>query len=292
MKKTCCILPLTASLLAAGLLLTGCGGSESGVMTNESSNSQMSSGGTDASGTEDGNASNGDADNENTDNSNIGNNTNTETDLDFETPTQTGPDDQSEFEANYRATFKATWSAATHPQNFPADPHFSPLTGAVHSEQSNFWEVGQIASPGIEIMAESGSPVTLLAEIQSVIDEGRALSTITGDGVPESPGEVSVDFLVNRDNPLVSLVSMLAPSPDWFIGINSLPLLDQNGDFVLSMTIDLKLYDSGTDGGMRYDSPDQDTNPKSPIDTVNAFPLDVNFTDGEPFVGQLVIEQI
>ena len=27
--------------------------------------------------------------------------------------------------ARYRVTFQATWSAATHPTNFPGNPHFS-----------------------------------------------------------------------------------------------------------------------------------------------------------------------
>ena len=220
--------------------------------------------------------------------------TDNEASTDSETGGDTGGDTGAPvaaFEAEYRATFVATWSADTHPINFPGNPHFSPLTGAVHSEQSVFWEMGQNATDGIELMAETGATSILLTEVQSVVDEGRALSSIEGGGVGESPGSTSVEFTVNRDYPLVTLVSMLAPSPDWFIGVNSLQMIDENGDFRPLITIDLNLYDSGTDGGTRYTSADADI-PRSPIDLVNSFPLDSDFQGGQPFVGQLTLELI
>jgi len=69
----------------------------------------------------------------------------------------TGTDTEAtggEFEAVYMARFVSIWSEETHPTNFPPDPHFSPLTGAVHNEQVVIWQPGQIASDGIEEMAE------------------------------------------------------------------------------------------------------------------------------------------
>ena len=39
-------------------------------------------------------------------------------------------------DARYRVTFQATWSAETHPTNFPANPHFSGLVGATHNENT------------------------------------------------------------------------------------------------------------------------------------------------------------
>jgi len=69
----------------------------------------------------------------------------------------TGTDTEAtggEFEAVYMARFVSIWSEETHPTNFPPDPHFSPLTGAVHNEQVVIWQPGQIASDGIEEMAD------------------------------------------------------------------------------------------------------------------------------------------
>ena len=203
-----------------------------------------------------------------------------------------GADVVTEFEAMYRATFEASWSVNTHPLNFPSDPHFSPLTGAVHSAQAVLWSRGDIASPGIEVMAETGGTSLLLSEIQSVIDEGRALSSVEGGGISTSPGSTSVEFLIDRSNSRITLVSMLAPSPDWFIGVNGLELIGADNEFISGVTVDLRLYDSGTDTGARFDSADEDTVPKSPIDLVSSDASDSNFLNGEPVVGRLIIEKM
>ena len=203
----------------------------------------------------------------------------------------TTPAAEQEYEAVYLARFVSTWSADTHPVNFPDNPHFSPLTGAAHSEQAVFWQRGQNATDGIEQMAETGGTTMLLDEIQLAIDEGRALSTIQGGGIALSPGATEVEFRVKRDYPLVTLVSMLAPSPDWFIGIHDQSMLDQNGDYLESLTVELNLYDSGTDAGVRYDSADEDS-PRSPIALVNSFPSDSDFIEGQPSVGRLIITRV
>ena len=73
-------------------------------------------------------------------------------------------------DARYRVTFQATWSAETHPTNFPANPHFSGLVGATHNENNRIWQRGKLASDGIELMAETGGKSQLLAEIDALIE--------------------------------------------------------------------------------------------------------------------------
>ncbi len=272
----------TAGLLATTLVLGGCGSDSTTLVAGPSA---------DNTGT-DGDMQSSNEGGMDTDSTGDGTDTGTDAGGDTDNSNPDSASQNNEFEARYRATFNSTWSAATHPTNFPDNPHFSPLTGAVHSEQSRVWELGQIASDGIEEMAESGGTGILKTELQSIIDEGRALSLIEGGGIANSPGSVSVEFTINRDNSLVTLVSMMAPSPDWFIGVNGLPLIDQNGDFVSSITIDARLYDSGTDSGTRYTSADEDTSPRSPISLVSSFPPESDFMDGAPFAGQLVVEKI
>ena len=51
--------------------------------------------------------------------------------------------------ATFAVTFEATWSAATHPDAFPPDPHFSRLTGATHAIDVSLWRVGSPASDGV-----------------------------------------------------------------------------------------------------------------------------------------------
>src|SRR5207249_3767355 len=54
--------------------------------------------------------------------------------------------------------------------------------------------------------------------------------------------------------------SMLAPSPDWFVGVSRLRL-HENGAWIPQIVVDLALYDAGTDGGLSYTSPNQPSTP-------------------------------
>jgi hypothetical protein len=62
---------------------------------------------------------------------------------------------------------------------------------------------------------------------------------------------------------------MVAPSPDWFVGVDSLPLYE-NGQWRPLITVDLFPYDSGTDSGVFFDSPNADTQPREPIAALGA----------------------
>lgn len=194
-------------------------------------------------------------------------------------------------QARYRLTFNATWSEASHPLNFPANPHFSGLVGAVHNEQIRFWEPAQIATPGIQRMAETGSKAVLLDEVQAAIDSGLALSQINGGGIGTSPGTTSIEFDVNRSYPQISVTSMLAPSPDWFIGLHNYSLIE-DGEFIESATIGLSLYDSGSDNGLRYTSANDAAAPLAPISTVSSEPQDAPFINGNPSVGSFTLERL
>ncbi len=203
-----------------------------------------------------------------------------------ETPVTT-----TQFAARYSLTFEADWSAQTHPANFPDDPHFSGLVGAVHNEQVIFWQPGQIASNGLEVVAESGAKTQFLDEINSVVNDGRALTPIDEGGIAESPGQRSIEFEVTADYPLVTVVSMLAPSPDWIVGVHGLSLM-QDGGFIDSATIDLELYDAGTDSGVSYGSADADTQPRGTITLVTTDPADTDFIEGLPSVGRFVFTRL
>jgi len=166
--------------------------------------------------------------------------------------------------ATYQLVFEATWSAATHPVDFPPNPHFSGLIGGTHNDQVGFWLPGALASAGIEAMAELGAKSPLDSEVQTAINAGTAGSLISGGGIPVSPGSVSVSFTVTQTHSRITVVSMIAPSPDWFVGVHDLELFE-NGEWVHSKVIALDPYDAGTDSGTNYTSPNQDTNPADPI---------------------------
>ena len=179
--------------------------------------------------------------------------------------------------ATYTVTFVSTWSAGTHPQDFPSNPHFSPLIGGTHNANVVFWEPGALASTGIKDVAELGNAGQLRDEVNDAIDAGTALNVISGGGIESSPGSVSTSFDINRSHPLVTLVTMIAPSPDWFVGVHGLNLF-RNGRWAEEVVVPMLPYDAGTDSGVTYQSADQPTTPPEPIFLIQGPPFLVGNT--------------
>ena len=179
--------------------------------------------------------------------------------------------------ARYYVTFNATWSQSTHPSNWPANPHFSGLVGGVHNSSVHFFRQGETASEGIRLMAELGQKNTMLNEVALAVTNGTAQFTLNGGSISLSPGSVLHTFSqpVSRDFPLVTLVAMIAPSPDWFVGVDSMSLVE-NGQWVTNKTVTVYGMDAGTDSGASYSSPDFVTVPRSVVTQFTDFPALVN----------------
>ena len=192
--------------------------------------------------------------------------------MDGTTPTSPTASSTPSAQARYRATFRATWSPATHPDRFPSTPHFSPLVGATHGAGVRFWAAGDIASAGIEQMAELGATSPLDSVIRNAIDAGQARSLLLGGGINPAPGEASLELTVTRESPYLTLVSMIAPSPDWFVGVSARNLFE-TGDWPAEVVIELFPYDAGTDSGGTYDARDLDTQPQEPITRIDDAPF-------------------
>ncbi len=169
----------------------------------------------------------------------------------------------------YTVRFDATWSAATHA--VPADPHFSPLIGGTHNSSATFWRDGALASDGIKDMAERGRTSPLDSEVQAAIAAGTAERILRGDGIA-SPGTTTIEFEISPAFPLVTLVTMVAPSPDWFTGVSGLNLLDGTR-WLDERTVSLIPWDAGTDSGETFTSPDRATIPREPIFRIVTPPL-------------------
>jgi len=180
----------------------------------------------------------------------------------------------SEDSAVYKLTFDAVWSMQTHPTTFPPNPHFSGLVGGTHDSSIAFWEVGALASNGMEKMAETGSKTTLIAEVNAAIGGNMAGTVISGPGMGVSPGSVNVTFTATQDFPLATVVTMIAPSPDWFVGVSGVPLF--NGEvWEDEVVVSLQPFDSGTDSGVNYTSSNLDTQPPELIFEITGFPFEV-----------------
>lgn len=175
--------------------------------------------------------------------------------------------------ATYLLTWEATWSVETHPVDFPPNPHFSGLIGGTHDVGVRFWELGGMASSGMESMSETGSKTLLTEEVNDAIATGHAERVLSGGNINPSPGVRTFQFDIPSTHPLATLVSMIAPSPDWFIGVDSLRLAE-GGVWLEEVVVELHPYDTGTDSGVSYRSNNDDTDPQEPIrDLSNEFPF-------------------
>ena len=150
--------------------------------------------------------------------------------------------------ATYTVTFTGAWTAEATPGGVPDGAHFSPLIGGVHNADVAFLEAGGQATPGIESMAERGRTATLTEEIQAA--GANALSVLRKESGPGATATDTFDAVtVTADHPRITLLSMIAPSPDWFVGVFALSLLDAEGDWIEALTVDLHPWDAGTEGG-------------------------------------------
>ena len=172
--------------------------------------------------------------------------------------------------AGYLVVFDATWHESTHA--VPPNPHFSGLIGGTHRDAVRFWDDGVLASEGIKRMAELGAQSPLDQEVIAAIAAGTAEHLLAGGNLRGSPGSTQFEFEVSRDYPLVTLVTMVAPSPDWFVGVSALSLLE-NGDWAREMEVPLVPWDAGTDSGVTFLSPDRPTQPGQPIRRITTPPL-------------------
>lgn len=174
--------------------------------------------------------------------------------------------------AQYRLTFTAFWSEETHPVDFPSNPHFSGLIGMVHNEEASLFREGEFASEGIKEMAEKGKKEPLDQEIGNLVANNKALHLISGNFLSLSPGEIKHEFEVSESHSLVSMVSMIAPSPDWFVAVTNVQLIENN-EWVDKKTVDFSVYDAGTDSGISFTSENQATNPRERISNITTPPL-------------------
>ncbi|MYH31792.1 MAG: hypothetical protein F4137_23805, partial [Acidobacteria bacterium] len=172
-------------------------------------------------------------------------------------------------EAVYSLEFEGSWTIDVTPDGVPAGAHFTRLIGAAHSDDVTFVAGGALASAGIELMAETGGTSTLKSEVQTAIDAGTALGVLEGTSSSISPtGTETMTVTVDSDNPRFTLVSMIAPSPDWFIGVSGYSA--QTTDVRWRRQIDLNLYpwDAGTEDGDGFSLSNAATSPHEAISSL------------------------
>ena len=157
---------------------------------------------------------------------------------------------------------------------------------------------GQNASAGIESTAETGSQFIFSDEVGAARADGKAEFTLAASGNASAAGTVELTFDINETFPLVTLISMVAPSPDWFVGVHDLSLFDvASGEFKQTVVVELKVYDAGSEDGQGFSLSNADTQPKQPIELLSRInPADHDFINGTgsggDFIATMTFERI
>jgi hypothetical protein len=165
----------------------------------------------------------------------------------------------------YQVSFERTWSAETHPQDFPLLAHFSPVIGATHGTRFELFPMRKTATAGLEHLCEEGKHQPLDAEIRAAIEKGAAGVLIeTPDPLRSVPGKATATFEIDDQHPMVSIAAMIAPSPDW-CAVAAGVSLQENGQWVAKKTVALEAWDMGTDSATSYRALDDDSQPRGTV---------------------------
>lgn len=170
----------------------------------------------------------------------------------------------TEATARYSVTFTARWNAADHGE-VPGGAHFTTLAGAAVNADADLWVPGELASRGLENLAELGQTSRFLAEIATKTEAGDAGESVTSSGTGAT-GTSVFELTVSRELPSFTFGSMVAPSPDWFVGLSEFPLVDDEGRWIEDTgDMGLPAWDAGTETGNQFSLNGTATNPPQTI---------------------------
>ena len=170
--------------------------------------------------------------------------------------------------AQYKVTFTGAWTNAVTPDGVPAGAHFSRLVGGIHNANLAFLESGGAASAGVEAMAEEGHVTGLRDEILAAVPDASPWRLGTTNNISPT-GSHSLTAALTTEYPRMTLVTMIAPSHDWFVGVAGLPLVDSQGRWLRSHKVNLYPWDAGTEDGTDFSlSPSVSTDPQGTIESL------------------------
>lgn len=178
----------------------------------------------------------------------------------------------------YELEFISNWSSEAH-LSLPGNAHFSPVLALSHASNFDLLPLGNVASSGLELLAETGNTAIVLDEINSFQElcSENHIGDIqqTESFFPEETGD-SLRFTIEitPEAPYLSLVTMIAPSPDWIVGVSSLKLYSPERGFydVEDLLIPLNAINAGTENGDRggnFSTRNSSTSPQENINYLN-----------------------
>ena len=125
-------------------------------------------------------------------------------------------------------------------QNLTQGIYFTPLLVVAHTPDASLFELGEAASPELQAMAEGGS-IDGLAAIGASINADAAANPAGG---LLGPGQMTSATMSTQDtNSVLSVVAMILPSNDGFVGLDNWSIPEEAGTY----TLYLNAYDAGTE---------------------------------------------
>ncbi|NXE14234.1 SPON2 protein, partial [Lophotis ruficrista] len=170
--------------------------------------------------------------------------------------------------AKYSIIFTGKWSQTAFPKQYPLyrpPAQWSSMLGVTHSSDYTMWKKNEYASNGVRDFAEKGEAWVLMKEIEEAGEKIQSVHGIfSAPAISSGIGQTNTELEVHSRHPLVSFVVRIVPSPDWFVGIDSLNLCE--GDhWMEEVSVDLFPYDAGTDSGFTFSSPNFATIPQDTV---------------------------
>jgi len=116
---------------------------------------------------------------------------------------------------------------------------YTPLLVASHKADNSLFTVGTQASANLQAMAEGGDTSGLIVDLDNV---GAIYANNPAGGLL-APATSTTANLDTQDNDHLSIVAMLLPTNDGFVGLDSWPIPQEAGTY----TVYLNGYDAGTE---------------------------------------------
>jgi len=180
-------------------------------------------------------------------------------------------DGQNDVTATYSCTLTNMWSKENHPVGYDSisnSAHWSPPVLVAHGTDYEMWASNTMASPGVETVAETGRTSTLEDEIKEAQNNGFAGGFVVGNNqfnANDGP-QIFDDIQLTSTFPMLSTITMAAPSPDWFTGIyNFSPIDPEQNVWYESFEIATYSWDAGTELGETYSLNNDPQEPHIPI---------------------------
>ncbi|KAM8940326.1 spondin-2 [Pelodytes ibericus] len=175
--------------------------------------------------------------------------------------------------AKYSIVFTGKWSQSSFPKQYPLyrpPAQWSSLLGVTHSLDYHMWKKHDPASNGVREFTEKGEAWSLMKEIEAAGDKIQSVHGIfTAPAITSGTGQASSEFEAHSRHPFASFMVRIVPSPDWFVGIDSLNLCDGKR-WKQTVSLELHPYDAGTDSGFTFSSPNFATIPQGTITQITS----------------------